>query len=305
MNTRRIQFVGGSSFSVSLPKDWVRQNNLSKNSEVTIVQRSDGGLLILPKKQEKKSKQISINIDNYKPGLKNILFATYYLGVDDVNIYSNNELYPTDRSKIKDALNYMIGTEIVNEDTKNIKIRSLISSSKVNLFELLSRMKLLLKLIIKNITTYMDYKELDRNEQEIDRVFQLCLKILTISMTDPSLLQSSGLKNLKLVLPFFMICKRVESVGDYLVDLARAGSKDLKPKHRSILTTVFTLINDATNSVLNNTDLKDNYSLLKNLEKTVLEIEDVVLKDLFNHLVRFSRDIIEEAFNIQTYRKMN
>jgi phosphate uptake regulator len=305
MDTRRIQFVGGSSYSVSLPKAWVLQNNLGKNSVVTVLQGSDGGLLILPQKKiEKEKKQVTLNIDRYKPGLKNILFATYYLGIDDIKLYSNSELYPTDRAKIKDALNYMIGTEVVNEDMRSIHIRSLISSSKINLFELLSRMRLLLKLSIKNVSTYQDLKELERNEQEIDRVYQLCVKTLTLSMKDPSLLQSSGLKDLKLVLPFFMVCKRIESVADYLSILLKVYSDKIKSKEKKMLDGLFVLINDATQAVLSNIELKDNYQLLKNLEKDISEMNDVMLRDTFHHLNRFIRDIIEECFNIQTYRKM-
>ena len=45
---RKIQFTGGSTYTVSLPKKWVVDNNLSSSDMVNITHLNDGNLQISP-----------------------------------------------------------------------------------------------------------------------------------------------------------------------------------------------------------------------------------------------------------------
>ncbi|MDJ0271806.1 MAG: AbrB/MazE/SpoVT family DNA-binding domain-containing protein [Aigarchaeota archaeon] len=47
---RAVQLTGGSSFTVTLPKEWVERMGLSKGSQVIISPAEDGGLHIYPDK---------------------------------------------------------------------------------------------------------------------------------------------------------------------------------------------------------------------------------------------------------------
>ena len=54
---RKLQLTGGSTFIVSLPKDWVKQMGLEKGSLVSIVKDDDLSLRIRPKVVEKGDRQ--------------------------------------------------------------------------------------------------------------------------------------------------------------------------------------------------------------------------------------------------------
>lgn len=54
---RKLQMTGGSTYILSLPKDWVVRNQLDKGSSMTVREEDDGSLSIVPSKLAKREKQ--------------------------------------------------------------------------------------------------------------------------------------------------------------------------------------------------------------------------------------------------------
>ena len=54
---RKLQVTGGSTFILSLPKDWATRNELKRGSSMMLREEDDGTLSISPTKFEKKEKQ--------------------------------------------------------------------------------------------------------------------------------------------------------------------------------------------------------------------------------------------------------
>jgi antitoxin component of MazEF toxin-antitoxin module len=54
MEFRKVQRTGGSSYVISLPKEWVQSMNIKKNEPLPIKIQADGSLLILPRPSEEK-----------------------------------------------------------------------------------------------------------------------------------------------------------------------------------------------------------------------------------------------------------
>ena len=50
VDIRRVQITGGSSFMVTLPKDWANSIGLKKNDSVSLQPQPDGSLIILDRK---------------------------------------------------------------------------------------------------------------------------------------------------------------------------------------------------------------------------------------------------------------
>ncbi|MGZ4850543.1 MAG: AbrB/MazE/SpoVT family DNA-binding domain-containing protein, partial [Candidatus Bathyarchaeia archaeon] len=54
---RKLQVTGGSTFILSLPKDWAIRNELERGSSMVVRQEDDGTLSIAPSRFSKKEKQ--------------------------------------------------------------------------------------------------------------------------------------------------------------------------------------------------------------------------------------------------------
>ena len=48
MDIRKVQMSGGSSYIVSLPKDWIIKSRIKKNDPVGLIEQDDGTILITP-----------------------------------------------------------------------------------------------------------------------------------------------------------------------------------------------------------------------------------------------------------------
>ena len=48
METRKVQQTGGSSFIISLPKEWIAKNKIKPKDTLGILSQPDGNLLITP-----------------------------------------------------------------------------------------------------------------------------------------------------------------------------------------------------------------------------------------------------------------
>ncbi|GAG48430.1 unnamed protein product, partial [marine sediment metagenome] len=49
MEIRRVQITGGSSYVITLPKEWIKSTNVKKNDPLGLIPQSDGTLLITSK----------------------------------------------------------------------------------------------------------------------------------------------------------------------------------------------------------------------------------------------------------------
>jgi phosphate uptake regulator len=49
MEIRRVQLTGGSSYIITLPKEWINSVHIKKNDPLGMHIQSDGTLLITPK----------------------------------------------------------------------------------------------------------------------------------------------------------------------------------------------------------------------------------------------------------------
>ena len=49
MELRRVQMTGGSSFVVTLPKDWITEMRIKKNDPVGLITHKDGTLVVTKK----------------------------------------------------------------------------------------------------------------------------------------------------------------------------------------------------------------------------------------------------------------
>jgi len=59
---RKLQVTGGSTFILSLPKDWAVRNELKRGNSMVVREEDDGSLSIVPSKFVKKEKQDEASI---------------------------------------------------------------------------------------------------------------------------------------------------------------------------------------------------------------------------------------------------
>ena len=190
MERRKIQLIAGSTYTISLPKEWIIKNKLKEKNEILIYEKGDRTLMLSPHSIEsKKLENISLNIDDHLSEINQVLFALYYLGIENISLFSKNDIAKEVRMRIIKTITNMSGTEVSYEDAKNIKIKVLLDKSKVEIPQIIYRIGLIIGLSVANLLDGFDITEIRINENEIDRLYHLISKIVSLSLIDSNILK--------------------------------------------------------------------------------------------------------------------
>src|SRR3989338_5662277 len=146
MERRKIQLIAGTTYSVSLPKEWVKKNHLKERSEIIFHEGNDRNLILSHQPMEEKSyNEITLNIDEYISNIDQILFAVYYLGTENVTLFSKSGISKETGARIRKTITHMSGTEISYEDNNKIVVKVLLNKSKVDIVQVIYRISLIIE----------------------------------------------------------------------------------------------------------------------------------------------------------------
>ncbi|WP_162509516.1 AbrB/MazE/SpoVT family DNA-binding domain-containing protein [Thermogymnomonas acidicola] len=130
--TRRIQLTGGSTYIISIPGKWVKENGLDRGSEVS-VEEVNGNLVVSARggqKTRERNRRINITKAMDRDLLQRVLTAAYIAGFDTLVVRSNQYISQEMREDIKRfAKVVMGGVEIFEEGANSIVLQNVLDSS--------------------------------------------------------------------------------------------------------------------------------------------------------------------------------
>jgi len=309
MESRKIQLVAGTTYTLSLPKDWVHKNHLKAGNEIYVHEKDDGTIAVFPREIKKsRLNEIALNIDEYKTNLGQVIFSLYYMGAESITLFSKKELTKEAKSVVRKTLHYMSGTEITYEDKSKITIKVLLDRSKIDIFQVIYRIGLILEQSFNNLLDKINFEEIRINEEEIDRLYHLIAKILTMSLVDSRILASSNIKHVPLIPSYFLLCKRLEHLADNIYSMGGfMHTQKVSLENKSCLISHKEQLTRCIEHLIRNKDKvferlpKENWNALS---EKILKIKS---KEIQTDLLRNNRyivDIEEELVNITFYNKM-
>jgi len=310
METRKIQFVGGSTYSVSLPKEWIKKNNLKKKNLVSLYEKDDKTLIISSQHNKREEiDQISLDVEDYSTNIDQILFATYYQGIEQIHLRSKTGLTKEIKSKIRKTITHMSGTEISYEDKNVITINVLLDKSKVDIIQTIYRISLIIESSISNILEGLDIREIRINENEIDRLYHLIVKIISLSLRDSNILHSSKIKNVSLIPAYFLISKRLENIADNINHLSGylhkkkvnfENKEDVLNFIKMELKRSIKHIIGGSKNIFQKVDVKHWITM----NESISPIKDKTIENHLKEIIRYLINVEEEIVNISFYEKL-
>ncbi|VVC04670.1 Antidote-toxin recognition MazE, bacterial antitoxin [Candidatus Burarchaeum australiense] len=177
MTERKLQFTGGSSFIVSLPKDWVSKYGLRAGSVVYMATENDGSLRLSPKKIEAGPRECVIDQAGAKNTLRRII-AAYVAGADTIVVKGKDTAEACEEARLR-----LSGLEIVEEQREKTVMRVLIHEEELNFNVLMKRLyivsEVLCNLAIRAVSKREDVKlEAQRRDNDADRLYLLIMRCL-------------------------------------------------------------------------------------------------------------------------------
>ncbi|HKL29773.1 MAG TPA: phosphate uptake regulator PhoU, partial [Natrialbaceae archaeon] len=141
METRKVQVTGGSTYTVSLPKDWATKNDVSAGSQVEFYPEDDS-LLLTPKTEEERVRG-TMDISDLEGEKLTRAVMTMYVSGFDVIALEAGRITSDQRRAIRTATQGLVGLEVLEETGDRVVIRDLLDSSELSIHNAVTRMGLI------------------------------------------------------------------------------------------------------------------------------------------------------------------
>jgi len=227
---RRLQITGGSTYTLSLPKTWIDDLQLKKNSNVILVKNLNKSITLFQEEQDEKTHAITdIGKNDSIESIRRKIIAMYLSGYKIIEIKTKGiEIAPIHRGAIRDLVrNTLMGTEIIETSSEKIKLQVLTQLAQLSFDVALKRM------YVTSSNMHQDaiqaLKELDSNfgeeivkmDDEVDRFSLYLMRNLNLALEHSQVLLDSGLKKPSDCLGYRTIVKCVERIADHAALIAK------------------------------------------------------------------------------------
>ncbi|MEM3693696.1 MAG: PhoU domain-containing protein [Candidatus Bathyarchaeia archaeon] len=220
---RRVQFTGKSSYTLTLPKDWVERVDLKKGDFVRIIPQPDGSLLLTAKKTSETAPRIAhiaVMPDQDPDSLLRIFIAKYLAGYQLFRFTSNDVIPPNLRKTITACTSGLLGLEVVEETANRIEVQNLLSPEELTVERAARRAHLVASSMFETAMNALEVGNkkmaegvLER-EPGVDRLYFLVLRQLTLALQNPALMKELEIEPVG-VLDYQMLMKSVERIADH------------------------------------------------------------------------------------------
>jgi len=220
--------VGGGSYVLSLPKEWIRMANIKKNDSLGVFLQPDGTLSISPRLSEEKHIQMkNFDVDAIKDPrfLFRCLIGTYIVGCTTIIITSSARLSPAVRKIVRDFTQMTIGQEIVEETDTMIVLKDLLNPIEMPFNNSIKRMYVIIKTIFQDAILALQtknrslFEDIINRDNEVDRLQWLISRQYNLLLKDLDLSKKMGVPVNKALI-YLIISRLLERIADHGVRIA-------------------------------------------------------------------------------------
>lgn len=262
---RKLQVTGGSTTIVSLPKEWVSQNQLSKGDVVSIEELSSGDLRISTLQETRNKTSITIDCCQLNNGLVDLMIGAYLSGADIISIVCAKPISRSVRSEIRGFLRDTRGMEIESDQEKEIRIVSLLNPTELKLQVSVNRMYTLISGLVNDSFAVLseDSSELlvdiEDRERQIDARRLLIERQVAVSLKLPAVEKRLAINRFS-AMQHASIARVLERMGDHATRLAilvRENSERIRLKPKDMPLKAIPMFSSGLKELIHNMYTKD------------------------------------------------
>lgn len=134
MDSRKIQTVGGGTYTVSLPKEWIETQGIAAGDRVTLHTHIDGPLTVEPPAADDEGRdEVTVPVRDDDPALlERTVRAAYVVGSEEVRLEAPTGLSADQRRALDRVSRTLPGVSVVDESETTVVVRTLLDSGEVS-----------------------------------------------------------------------------------------------------------------------------------------------------------------------------
>ena len=233
VESRKVQKVGTSTLSVSLPKEWAERAGVEKGDILLFEDLRDGSLRIAPSghgghKAREAVHVVNADLVSDKGMLGRIVVGAYVIGRNHLLIKSKGRIKSEHIREVREAVAKLTGMGIMVETPDTIELQCSLDARGFPMETVIKR--------LYTIGATMQKEALDAlvqrdprlaedargREDEADKVYWLALRLLLTAQVDPQVAEAIGIHQQLPIVGNRLICKNLEHVADYADHVAKS-----------------------------------------------------------------------------------
>ena len=252
METRKVQVTGGSTYTVSIPKSWATENDVGAGTEVEFY--PDGDSLFLTPRSDEERTRGSLDITDLTGQDLTRAVTTMYVSGFDVIELTGGEITTEQRSTIREAVQSLVGLEVLEETRDRVVIRDLLDSSELSIHNAVTRMRLISLSMLQDAITALS--ELDHDlardvigrDDDLDRLWLVVSRIFRGTLRTPKAAEELGLPREE-CFDYHSSARQLERVGDHATKIAHLTLNIEEPLPEDVIDAIDDLHGDAVEVV--------------------------------------------------------
>jgi phosphate uptake regulator len=225
---RRIQKTGGSTYIISLPKNWVTARGLHPGDTLLFTPRADGSLTVFAESagpQSTERRVVPISNEMEKEHVFRRLIAEYIAGYPLLEVRTPGRMSARTREVIRNFAQRMIGPEILEETAESVILQDVVGANPLPIPSIIRREHQMVRAMQTDAMTAFQTRDASiardviERDWEVDRLHWFLEKQVTSALRDARILAT-----LELTLPecsTYLLASRVlERIADHAVRIA-------------------------------------------------------------------------------------
>lgn len=227
METRKIQQVGGGTYTVSIPVHWAENHGIRAGATAYLYTHRDGSLVVRWNEKERSDlSSTEIELENVDPTIvERILRSAYTAGFTQIQLRNPSGFTSPQRRTINDCTRDLAGLEITDESNRRIILRGLLDADDVSIRQSTDQLKYISLSMYEAAVELLadgagESEHISHRTDEIERHRRLIRRHFNRSMLSMTELDELGVTRSQLY-EFDAVAGQLARVGAHAVTIAR------------------------------------------------------------------------------------
>lgn len=233
MKERKIQLTGGSTYTVSLPKEWANDIGVEPGDILQLY--PDGTQMVIqPSRASDELKEATVTVEGYsEKKLRRIILAFYTSGFDSVT-FTEPAGFDHNRRVVAETARKLIGLEIIKSTETQVTLKNLLNSTTVSVEQSTKQMRQVALSMHEDAITALIEGDTDRAEQisqrddQIDRLYAMVVRHFQRALENPVNAEELELERLALS-DYQTTARQFERIADHAVKIADLATQFENP----------------------------------------------------------------------------
>lgn len=232
MELRKVQKTGGSTFIISLPKDWAVANGIEAGDALAIVRQTDGSLAVSPGERRRvETRRRRVEVDGKGlDALTREVIAAYLAGYHVIEVRGKPRLGADVREGLRQLTRKIMGPEIVDESADGVVVQDLLDPTHLPMRKGVQRMYFITRAMHRDAVAALLGGEADLardvagRDDDVDRLFWLVTKQMNLVLGDVREGDRLGASPTE-ALDYLLVARILERIGDHARRIALQAGK--------------------------------------------------------------------------------